>query len=148
VVSFSFKQNAFGLVKKPPPTAAAAAAAAAPADAPSSSSSSTSALHPSQFLDLTRIACLLCQRQLKSIDLLQKHAKESKLHADNLAKWQQEQQQKQTATTTTTPAAAAPPSQTAQPPPPAVSDAASSYLAHLNAARVLDPSERGAALVK
>ncbi|KAN0061811.1 hypothetical protein ACQY0O_005804 [Thecaphora frezii] len=36
------------------------------------------------YLDETQFACLLCQRKLKSVEVLQRHAKESGLHKGNL----------------------------------------------------------------
>jgi len=61
--------------------------------APSAASSSSSP-SPSPFLDLPRLACLLCKRQLKSLEQLLKHEQMSQLHKDNLAKYEAEQQKK------------------------------------------------------
>jgi len=38
----------------------------------------------SKWIDSTRMACLLCQRQFKSLDQLQKHESKSDLHIKNL----------------------------------------------------------------
>ncbi|KAJ9479105.1 G-patch domain-containing protein [Pseudozyma hubeiensis] len=40
------------------------------------------------YKDFERVACLLCQRKFKSLDMLHRHESESKLHKDNLASTQ------------------------------------------------------------
>ena len=71
-------------VSVPPPTgpaevhAAAAGAAGAAADAAAGAA----------IVDMSRLVCLLCQRQFKSAETLQRHVAFSRLHADNLAQQQ------------------------------------------------------------
>lgn len=74
------------------PAAPAVAPAVAPAAvAPTAASASTAAV-PSSGSAATSYACLLCQRGFSSAEMLARHEKESKLHAENLAKQQQKQQ--------------------------------------------------------
>lgn len=78
-------------VASAPPAAVTTAAEvsssqAAPQAAPAIKAS-TSAANAASFV------CLLCKRQFNSADMLSRHEKESKLHAENLAKQQKEQQQ-------------------------------------------------------
>ncbi|SPO36448.1 uncharacterized protein PSFLO_01919 [Pseudozyma flocculosa] len=50
----------------------------------SSSTMSDDELRAFDYLDTAQNACLLCQRKLKSLDVLRRHEKESALHEDNL----------------------------------------------------------------
>ncbi|TFY54898.1 hypothetical protein EVG20_g9523 [Dentipellis fragilis] len=49
-----------------------------------SSSSPSSLDYDSEFSDISRLACLLCSRQFKSLDQLKRHNQESDLHKKNL----------------------------------------------------------------
>lgn len=76
------------------PVAAATAAptaAAAVATASSAASTTTSAVTSTGSAAASH-ACLLCQRGFSSAEMLARHEKESKLHAENLAKQQKLQQ--------------------------------------------------------
>lgn len=150
-VSFSMKLASTGAASllrklKPAVTAnsdatAAAAATAAPPATPS-------------FLDPSRLACLLCQRQLKSLDLLLKHEQQSQLHKDNLAAYHARQSANANATPPT-PATAATPSTAqpatasstgtasaqASPPTSSSSTAASEYLRQMAQFRELERNE-------
>lgn len=90
-------------------TTAAASQSGTPAISPPATTSthapSTSSSDPPlpNFLDPTRIACLLCKRQLKSLEQLMRHEAESQLHKDNVAKWKAAQQQRLNNPTVTAP---------------------------------------------
>lgn len=90
VISFSL-QSAGSHPLRNPASAASTAAASAPTTAAAAAASSAAAAavaSPSSFLDLSRLACLLCHRQLKSLEQLLAHEQKSDLHAKNLATWQ------------------------------------------------------------
>ncbi|VDC05354.1 unnamed protein product [Peniophora sp. CBMAI 1063] len=69
-------------VVKTAPAAAPKPATAVPVVAPTKAGEEDADL---EFADRTRMACLLCSRQFKSLDLVKRHAKESDLHKKNLA---------------------------------------------------------------
>ncbi|KZV65850.1 hypothetical protein PENSPDRAFT_756163 [Peniophora sp. CONT] len=71
------------VVAMPKPAAVAPKPAAAPTPiAPATPTADDADL---EFADRTRMACLLCSRQFKSLELVRRHAKESDLHKKNLA---------------------------------------------------------------
>lgn len=73
------------------PSATTSSPATNSASAQTSSSASTG--KSSSATSASTHVCLLCRRQFTSADMLARHERESKLHAENLAKQQLEQQQ-------------------------------------------------------
>jgi len=87
-ISFSLAPSTrTGLAAAAPAFGASAAALVPPVAAAPAVMSSGAAAAPASFLDLPRLACLLCNRQLKTLEQLLKHEQLSELHKNNLAAW-------------------------------------------------------------
>jgi hypothetical protein len=69
---------------RPPPSTQGGPTAVPPPPPPAVADGATI---PPSFLDLPRLACLLCSRQLSTLEQLLKHEQLSGLHRNNLALW-------------------------------------------------------------